>query len=433
MFKKNLLESRNGRLTTFGLLYISEGIPYGFTSIAMVTYLRQSGLPLDQIGIFAATLFIPWSFKFAWAPVIDIVKLNAIGGRKAWITICLLFMISTLLLVASFDFRNQFDLLLLLILVNNIFCATQDVAIDSLAVTTLKPDERARGNGFMFGGQYTGIALGGGSAIYIFGQYSFNIALIYVSVLQVLCLLFVLLFVKDPRASQSPSSTVSAESVLRKFVITLKDFVIDVYVSFWRSGKSPQVAFLFSVLPVGALVMAYAALSTIQVDYGFDETQIAKITTMNTIMGALGCIVGGLLADRFGLRKMLVIFYIISTIPGLFLASQISLSSLTELPAIYVSGTIVVHGFLYGLCFGTHAAIFMGITNPKVAATQFTAFMAMGNLVVTYTNFWQGAVAERFDYALVLYIDAALVIFPVLLIPFLKSREEVQLQPVATS
>jgi PAT family beta-lactamase induction signal transducer AmpG len=65
MFGEKLLESRKGRLSTFGILYISEGIPYSFTSIAMVTFLRQNGVALDQIGLFVATLFIPWTFKFA--------------------------------------------------------------------------------------------------------------------------------------------------------------------------------------------------------------------------------------------------------------------------------------------------------------------------------------------------------------------------------
>ena len=44
MQQPNLLDTRNGRFLTFGLLYISEGVPYGFTSVAMVTFMRQHGL-----------------------------------------------------------------------------------------------------------------------------------------------------------------------------------------------------------------------------------------------------------------------------------------------------------------------------------------------------------------------------------------------------
>ena len=88
--RRNLLETRNGRFLTFSILYISEGIPYGFTSVAMVAFMRQQGLPLDQIGAFVAALYLPWAFKWAWAPLVDLIvkgylRLGArICGAPAW-------------------------------------------------------------------------------------------------------------------------------------------------------------------------------------------------------------------------------------------------------------------------------------------------------------------------------------------------------------
>ena len=107
-------------------------------------------------------------------------------------------MILTLLVVAAVDFHTNFQLLLAAVVLNNIFCATQDVAIDSLAVSTLKENERARGNGAMFGGQYLGIALGGGGAVFVYGLFGFDMALTYVSALLFLSLLFVVFFIQDP-------------------------------------------------------------------------------------------------------------------------------------------------------------------------------------------------------------------------------------------
>ena len=129
----NILHSRRGRLSAFCLLYISEGIPYGSSSTAMVAFMRMEGLTLGQIGAFVGAIFIPWSLKFVWAPMIDIVKLKRFGGRKAWIAGCNVMMIVTLLVVAAIDFADNFTLLLWMIILNNLFCATQDVAIDSLA------------------------------------------------------------------------------------------------------------------------------------------------------------------------------------------------------------------------------------------------------------------------------------------------------------
>ena len=153
MHKKNLLSTTRGRFIAFGTLYISEGIPYGFTTTAMVAFMRTEGVSLAQIGAFVAALFVPWSFKWVWAPLIDLVKLPRFGGRKAWILLCLSMMIVTLVVTAVVDFQANFQLLLVMIVLNNFFCATQDVAIDSLAVSRLRENERGRGNGFMFGGQ----------------------------------------------------------------------------------------------------------------------------------------------------------------------------------------------------------------------------------------------------------------------------------------
>ncbi len=422
MRSKNLLNTRKGRFFTFGMLYISEGIPYGFTSTAMVAFMRTQGLSLEQIGTFVAALFLPWAFKWVWAPLIDLVKLNRFGGRKAWIIFCTTMMTVTLLITAAVDFVDDFQMLLMMVVLNNFFCATQDVAIDSLAVSTLKEEERGRGNGFMFGGQYFGIALGGGGAVFVFGFWGFDVALMYISCLLMLNLLFVIFFVKDPAAT---STGVERKSdVLGSFARELKSFLHVLYVSFFRSGRGPKIGLLFSVTPVGAMALAYATLGTIQVDYGLAETQIAEISVYNTICAALGCLIGGLLADRFGIKKILALSYVLTTVPTLVLATQISSIGLESVSIQLLYGVIIAHGLTYGMTFAANAAVFMGMTNPAVAATQFTAFMAMTNLAISVANYWQGIVAERVDYATVFYLDSLFVLIPLMIIPFLRNREE---------
>ena len=120
---------------------------------------------------------MPWSFKWAGAPLVDLFRFNRFGGRKAWIVFCTSMIVVTLSVTAMLDLVGDFQLLVALIVLNNVFCATQDVAIDSLAVSTLREDERGRGNGFMFGGQYTGIAMGGAGAIFVSGLFGFDAAL----------------------------------------------------------------------------------------------------------------------------------------------------------------------------------------------------------------------------------------------------------------
>ena len=427
MQRKNLLDSTRGRFTTFGLLYISEGIPYGFSSTAMVAFMRVEGLSLSQIGAFVAALFIPWSFKWLWAPLIDLIKLHRFGGRKAWILLCTTMMIGTLLIVAAVDFHANFQLLLLAIVLNNFFCATQDVAIDSLAVSVLKEEERGRGNGFMFGGQYLGIALGGGGAVFVFGIWGIDVALMYISGLLLLSWLFVLIFVKDPAVVRHPEQ--SQVDVAGTFARELKVFLKELHIGFMRSGRGPKLALVFALLPCGAIALQYAILGTIVVDFGLTTNQIAEISIYSTIAAGLGCLIGGVMGDRFGLIKVQGGFYLLTALPTVLLASQIASLGLENVPQGLFYGIVITHGLFFGMAFGVHSAIFMGMTNPAVAATQFTAFMGMTNLAISYTNYWQGIAADRFGYATVLYLDAALMLVPLAIIPFLRNREP-HLEPV---
>jgi len=421
MQRKNLLDSTRGRFTTFGLLYISEGIPYGFSSTAMVAFMRVEGLSLAQIGAFVAALFIPWSFKWVWAPLIDLIKLHRFGGRKAWILFCTTMMIGTLLIVAAVDFHTNFQLLLIAIVLNNFFCATQDVAIDSLAVSVLREEERGRGNGFMFGGQYLGIALGGGGAVFVFGIWGFDVALMYVSSLLLLSWLFVLIFVKDPDVERHPEP--SHADVAGTLARELKVFLNELHIGFMRSGRGPKLALIFALLPCGAMALQYAILGTIVVDFGLSTNQIAAISIYNTIAAGLGCLIGGAIGDRFGLIKVQGGFYILTALPTLLLASQIASVGLENVPLGLFYGIVITHGLVFGMAYGVHNAIFMGMTNPAVAATQFTAFMGMTNLAISYSNYWQGIAADRFGYAMVLYLDAAIMLVPLAIIPFLRNRE----------
>jgi hypothetical protein len=72
-----------------------------------------------------------------------------------------------------------------------------------------------------------------------------------------------------------------------------------------------------------------------------------------------------------------------------------------------------------GLMYGTRAAIFMRVSNPAVAATQFTAYMSMMNLVIAYSAWWQGLAIARWGYPTTLFIDAATGLLGLVLLPLI--------------
>src|SRR5262249_12610747 len=152
----DLLATRWGRLATFFLLYVTEGIPLGFTATAIATQMRRQGLTPIAIGAFVASLYLPWAFKRVAGPIVDTITSERFGRRRTWILLMQLGMIATLLIAWPVDYVKSFQLFSLVILIHNAFCATQDVAIDALAVNVLHEDERGTANGFMFAGASIG-------------------------------------------------------------------------------------------------------------------------------------------------------------------------------------------------------------------------------------------------------------------------------------
>jgi PAT family beta-lactamase induction signal transducer AmpG len=420
MPSKQMLQTRKGRLLTFSLLYLSEGIPFGFSAIALTAYLRMQGVGLTEIGMFTASLYAPWGFKWAWAPLVDLIHSKRFGPKRAWIFIAQTLMILTLGLILFLDVARDLRLLTTLIVVHNIFAATQDVAIDALAVRVLPKKERGIANGFMFGSSYLGQMIGGSGALYIAGAFGFNAAFPFVLVALGLILFGVTLRIREPVFEEDIGPT-TGEPIILQVVSRLKTFFGDLYRGFFRSGVGPIAGVAFSLLPFGALALGLVLGSTMQVDLGMTEDQIATLTIFSTILAAMGCVAGGWISDRVGHRKALGVWYVLTTLPTFYLAQQFTGTEGMEgitLQTFYV--TVCAYSFTSGLVMGTSTAIFMGLTNPAVAATQFTGYMALHNLVYTYSSLWQGHYADIYGYAKILTLDGWIAFAPLILLPFLR-------------
>ena len=85
MTMPDLLATRAGRLAAFFLLYATEGIPLGFTAVAIATQMRRQGLDPAAIGLFVGSLYLPWAFKWVMGPFVDTFSSDRFGRRRTWI------------------------------------------------------------------------------------------------------------------------------------------------------------------------------------------------------------------------------------------------------------------------------------------------------------------------------------------------------------
>lgn len=129
------------------LLYVLQGIPLGVTSAVPLLLQKRKVSYTDQ----ALFSFVSWPFslKLLWAPIVDSLFWRWMGRRKSWLVPVQLGIGAFMLMLsrsvsdilpddpASTE-RPNIELLTLIFLLLNFFCATQDIVVDGWALTMLK-------------------------------------------------------------------------------------------------------------------------------------------------------------------------------------------------------------------------------------------------------------------------------------------------------
>ena len=157
-----LTENKASRTISLCILYVAQGLPSGFANVAFVAFLVTNGIAVEQIALLFATVYLPWTFKFIWGPVIDMVTFPKYGVRRPWVLFAeagMIISLATLLIVP--DLVASIELVTILLFIHNLFSSLQDVSVDALAVDILEPDEVATVNGLMFASKRGGIIFGG--------------------------------------------------------------------------------------------------------------------------------------------------------------------------------------------------------------------------------------------------------------------------------
>lgn len=432
----NLLASKNGRLAAFFLLYVTEGIPLGFAATAVATRLRRLDVGPAEIGAFVGSFYLPWAFKWAFGPVIDVFASERLGRRRGWILLTQVIMALTLLSTVLLDLPQQLGLFTIILLVHNSFGAMQDVAIDALACSTLHEDERGLANGMMFAGAMIGSMLGGSGVLYLSGITGFQSTFFFVAG----AILAVTAFVVLPmREAPGPARAAVVGSKLAQAGREMQAFAVDSFKSFLGSPGAFN-GLWFALLPAGAMCLGLALQSNLAVELGMDDDQVASLGVWSSVLNAGFCVLGGHLSDRFGRRRTLFVYLALMSVPVFYLMNELSRhgwvmpvsATATDRPAVppeLVTAlwiATLAYAVFQGLMYGTRSAIMMDVTNPAVAATQFTAYMALMNLAISYSATWQGIAIEAWGYPTTMMVDGILGLVCLTVLPWLKRAEAAQ-------
>jgi len=381
-----LAEHRGLRLFTFCVLYVAQGIPWGFTAITLPAYLAGKQLDAAVVGTALAMTTLPYTFKILWAPVIDAFPSQRFGKRRPWIIGAQLMMALTIgAMIAIPDLTSDLRLLAWMIFIHTIFNSIQDLSTDALAVDLLDEDERGRTNGFMYASKYFGGILGGAGMSKLIAWYGMRTALCAQTAVLLAIMMLPILF-RERADSEAPPEAIA---VAKRFARLGRDLL-----ELARSrGALPAllgaVMMLVSALGMGVLAATAPVLFTQHL--GWTPDDYAALTGgIGLAAGCGGAMLGGILADKVGHRRL-------AALATLALAAcWLAWAGLQShwFDSTLVFALVIVEPVCQSMLLASLFAACMDLSWPKIGATQFGIYMALSNISTTTGFKLAGSIAS---------------------------------------
>ncbi len=403
------------RRVLFAALYLSEGAPIGFIWLALPTWLRAGDVPIGQITWLTALLVIPWTFKFAWAPLVDVLQTRRWTVRH-WIVAAQTIMGLTLLGLLFVDWQENFYVMAAILLVHAIAAATQDVAIDALCISVTERRERGRLNGWMQAGMLMGRSLMGGGAVILAG-YIGKPSVVFVLFGVTTFSMLLVLMTKPPSTDETKRGhgAERLQQVARSIARALRH-------------RNTWLGLLFALTGGAVFKALEVVLGPFLIDRQYTQPEVGWFAAGPMIvMMVIGSLAGGWVADRVS-RKQLVCGSLLFIVVSVFLLALFDMmNGGTRSPFLLVLLATTALGI--GVFTAASYALFMDITTATIAATQFSAFMGATNGCESWSSYTMGRLIESAGYpnAMLYMCAASLAALPLLL--GLSSRRDANVVP----
>src|SRR5881394_3665475 len=151
-------------------LGFSSGLPLALSGSTLLVWMRESGVDLGTIGLFAL-VGTPYTLKFLWAPLVDALHVpvftRQFGRRRGWLLFSQLLLIAAILLLALTDPARSPLFVALGALLVATMSSTQDIVVDAFRVESLPESEQAAGMASYVAAYRIGMLISTAGALFI--------------------------------------------------------------------------------------------------------------------------------------------------------------------------------------------------------------------------------------------------------------------------
>jgi len=388
-----LEDSPRARFATGAMMYFAQGIPYGLLSIAIPAWLASLGVGAGDIASYLAVIVLPWAFKLVTGPLMDRYEFLPMGRRRPWVLAAQLGLTLSLLALMFVDNpAEQIGRLMLIGVLINSFAATQDVAVDGMAIDLTPTREQGRLNAFMSFGK--AIGWGATSAVTGVMLVTFGMAVTAMAasaVAGIVLIAFVFVLEREGERALPWSSGVAATTHQSGNNFTAVFGGLNKVL--WLRASMIVMGIMFFdglVTGYGQALMPIAAVNL----FGFTTPQWSQLVAVMGLTGAVVALALGPMIDRFGAKRMLFLTVSLVGLHALILAQTQHLWEDT----LYVRVMLSIWVLMLPVVMVCVIALAMAICAQTISATQFAIYMSVANLGHSAGSKIYGMVSERTSY-----------------------------------
>ena len=407
-------------------LGFSSGLPLALSGSTLLVWMRETGIDLGTIGLFAA-VGTPYTIKFLWAPLVDALDVpllsRLLGRRRGWLVFSQLLLIAAIVFLGFCDPDGSLRLVAIGAVLVATASATQDIVIDAFRVESLDESEQAAGMASYVAAYRIGTLASTAGALFLvsgfesFGfdrQAAWSWGYVAMAVLAVAGILTTLVATEPEKSAAAIAAQASENPLTRVIHAAYGAF------SEFLSREMALVILVFVVLFKFTDALAGVMTAPFVIDLGFSRNEYAAIIKGVGLAATLiGGFAGGMVARAYPLSTSLWIGGIVQAIANLAFSWQatrghdIAWLTFAIVAENFTSaiGTVIFVAYLSALC-----------QNPLHTATQFALLTALAAVGRTYLSSGAGFVAAATGWAAFFAICALAAIPSLLLLAWLQAR-----------
>ena len=406
------------------VLGFAAGLPLLLVLGTLSFWLREAGIDRTTIG-YLSWVGLAYAFKWVWAPLVDRMPIpwltSALGRRRSWLLLSQLAIVLGLVAMSFNDPQVALTPVVWGALAVAFGSATQDIALDAYRIESADVDRQAALAAAYQTGYRLAMIWAGAGVLWIaarvqgpallgYQHSAWQIAYLVMAASMALGVITILLS-PEPLARPMRPARNALEWLRAALLAPFADFVQRYR---WHAVL---ILALIGTYRISDVVMGIMA-NPFYVDMGYSKDEVAAVTKIyGVIMTLVGAFIGGTLAMRLGVMRVLMLGAVLSAASNLLFAALSSRG--------HDLGGLIFVISADNLAGGVASAGFIGylssLTNVNYSATQYALFSSMMLLLPKFLAGYSGRYVDAFGYSN-FFVATALLGLPVLLLVWLALR-----------